>query len=826
MDAQDFLAAGHAADWDDDRQPVLGSLPVTNGTNGHDYIVGGSASEVIDGGKGRDYLIGNDGDDILLGGEKKDILVGTWGEDQLYGGAGDDLIFGVRDSTFALGGSGDDQIHGTQADDALDGGSGDDTIYGEAGEDLLIGSSGNDKIYAGAGADIVFGDTPDEADDFGDDFDDLIEAGSGDDFVYGGQGNDEIQGEDGNDIIFGGTDDGCLTLTNGVNVFSFMTNPDAGYSESVIWSTGTGGRTGPITMNEPSLPSVSTNNSWGGELTTTFDGQSYTGFCSQLYQGFKIGSAITYTVGNLADVLSSDPEIAAAQASLLIQLFEAVGKTAEDIVVLLNADEQHTVGVFGDIAALDTNAKAAAFQMLVWEILHDYEGTEASFGIATGELIYSSPNAAVTAALNDFIATFDFGEASVATEFAIDEVCVGDNLWGNTGDDTFLFRAGDGVDMIWDFQPGSDSIVVTDYADIADVQVVTDVDNPGRSNGPSFDNGSHEKLMIIIDAGTGQSGGDAIIFQDFPGRDSNEVVLRFVDDAGATVKQYTAAELWAETAYNPARADTIGDLEDLAPAGVDPTSYTNVQTEPEWGQYLGTEADDFLAGTNQADRMLGFGGDDMIAGGKGDDNIQGFGGEDIIVGGRGHDIILGGDDDDTIDGDEGNDHLYGEGGDDVINGGVGKDTIGGGDGNDVIDGGAAADILVGHSGDDTLIGGDANDRLYGHSGMDTIIGGAGNDAMAGGSEADTFVFGPASGRDTITDFQVGLDRLDFSAYGLDAVTVQNALDNPYSDTSLTGINIRQTEDWGGHAIIEVGGDKLTLNWTDIGGEDYADVFIL
>lgn len=78
-------------------------------------------------------------------------------------------------------------------------------------------------------------------------------------------------------------------------------------------------------------------------------------------------------------------------------------------------------------------------------------------------------------------------------------------------------------------------------------------------------------------------------------------------------------------------------------------------------------------------------------------------------------------------------------------------------GSGIVNGTAGPDIIVGQGGNDTLIGGAGNDTLYGGAGDDTLTGGAGR---------DVFVLDNAqSGYDTITDFQVGKDRLNVSQLG-------------------------------------------------------------
>jgi serralysin len=91
---------------------------------------------------------------------------------------------------------------------------------------------------------------------------------------------------------------------------------------------------------------------------------------------------------------------------------------------------------------------------------------------------------------------------------------------------------------------------------------------------------------------------------------------------------------------------------------------------------------------------------------------------------------------------------------------------------------AEGDRLTGDSGNNVIDGRGGNDVLAGNEGNDTLIGGAGLDTMTGGADADTFVFhtrqGPFGGfglddRDVITDFQVGVDVLEFTGNGINSL---------------------------------------------------------
>lgn len=80
-------------------------------------------------------------------------------------------------------------------------------------------------------------------------------------------------------------------------------------------------------------------------------------------------------------------------------------------------------------------------------------------------------------------------------------------------------------------------------------------------------------------------------------------------------------------------------------------------------------------------------------------------------------------------------------------------------------GGNGADTLTGGDGADLLIGGAGNDFLNGGQGSDVLMDGVGSDSLQGGAGADLFVMAADGATDRILDFQVGIDRLDLSAWG-------------------------------------------------------------
>ncbi len=71
---------------------------------------------------------------------------------------------------------------------------------------------------------------------------------------------------------------------------------------------------------------------------------------------------------------------------------------------------------------------------------------------------------------------------------------------------------------------------------------------------------------------------------------------------------------------------------------------------------------------------------------------------------------------------------------------------------------------VGTAGDDQVIGSVASESLSGLEGDDIVLDGYGEDSMSGGTGADLFVFVADGQADHVTDFELGVDRLDLSAF--------------------------------------------------------------
>ena len=222
-----------------------------------------------------------------------------------------------------------------------------------------------------------------------------------------------------------------------------------------------------------------------------------------------------------------------------------------------------------------------------------------------------------------------------------------------------------------------------------------------------------------------------------------------------------------------------------------------------------------IIGGNNADTITALDGGNFINAGNGMNTVTSGGGRDTILTGINSDTITAG---------GGNDLIKLRGGTDSVNAGAGVDrlvidysgettnVIGGitggnlktgyvghiadasvniidfqlserftittGSGNDRIATGNGTDVLRGGSGDDVLQAAGGDDQVFGQAGSDTLSGGAGRDTLNGGVGADQFIFGPIvtgsiAGRDTVEDFQSGIDTINISAIDADINTTGN-----------------------------------------------------
>jgi hypothetical protein len=116
--------------------------------------------------------------------------------------------------------------------------------------------------------------------------------------------------------------------------------------------------------------------------------------------------------------------------------------------------------------------------------------------------------------------------------------------------------------------------------------------------------------------------------------------------------------------------------------------------------------------------------------------------------------------------------------------------------------GGAQDLdLTGSGAGDTLYGNAGNNKISGLDGVDYLNGKTGNDILTGGlGGADTFMFRTGWGKDTVTDFEAGVDTLDLFGW---------------SDIkSFNDLKQHHLSQVGDDLVISAGNDKLILKDMD------------
>lgn len=180
--------------------------------------------------------------------------------------------------------------------------------------------------------------------------------------------------------------------------------------------------------------------------------------------------------------------------------------------------------------------------------------------------------------------------------------------------------------------------------------------------------------------------------------------------------------------------------------------------------------------------------------------------------------------------------VTGGSGDDTLTGSANEDNLAGGDGADTLTGAAGADAITGGAGDDIINGGDGEDLMSGGAGTNTYRFVAGD--LSGVPDASTIF-------DTITDFQAGVDVIDFTAgdlviisgsaaaSGTAAISAEGFATFHADDDSLAerivateaGINASGVAAARQFAVFESGSDSYIFVSDGTDGVDANDVLI-
>jgi len=763
----------------------------------------GNASEMITGTAFADRIDGLGGNDTIRGGDGNDTINGGSGVDYLYGDAGDDIINGDSENDFIYAGDGNDTVRGGLGIDIIFGHAGDDTIYGGADGDVIIGGTGNDTIYGGDGVTVAVVDPlhldvltaldPEPAVAVGP-IDDTINGGSGDDILYGGGGWDSLSGDSGHDILLPGTGGADILGRESVNGGQ---GDDIYIVEYASWFLdGDYTDTGLTTDQLVNKDTFRTGNGIGiDELRFTqtiaadivLGGTNLQGI-AQLFGGIErivIGTGIA----NAADrtgttVINIDASLVGSPG--------APGST-QGLELLGNAASNSFVGtIFDDLldggAGLDTMDGGLGDDTYVLSEVGDIVIEDPLLGGGRDTVVVNfNANYTLGAQFENLTLNGTAGTANInGTGNNLDNVIVGnagnnvllgllgnDTLDGGAGNDSL--NGGAGVDRLTGGL-GSDRFIFSSVADIGNnpllLETITD-----------FVSGTDRIDLTAFDANTVTGGRQSFIYigaADFTAAGQ----LRY---ANGILAGNTNANLLADfqIAINPIPPGSLAQFTPLLVSDIDlgPVVASIASNNGAGVNELNTGANSVHTFTVTLDRAatsaitLNWA---VSSNGLGNAaNTADFGGTfptgtvTIAAGATTGTVSVSVTGDTTAEQNEnfrvtitantplGNLYAIGTSAatstilnDDAapINGTGGNNTLNGTANNDVING----------------LGG--NDTINGNAGNDTITGGTGRDLMTGGAGADIFRYTSTveSGttlntRDTITDFQVGIDIIDVSA---------------------------------------------------------------
>ena len=763
-------------------------------------------------------------------------------------------------------------IYGTPNDDVLNGTSGSDYIYGFEGNDTLLGGAGNDQLYGGSGDDVYNGGTGN----------DVMQDFSGNDtYVWGvGSGQDTVLDSG----AFGEID--TVQVTSGITPTNLLITQDPAsnfgaltlrlaqsddqlviqnynsieqiqFADGTIWDaaaiqahtlqgqTGTAGNdylSGYATNNY--LQGLGGNDTLYGNVGTDAlmggagNDQLYGGSGDDVYNGgtgndvmqdFAGSDTYIFGVGSGQDtVLDSGAfgEIDTVQVTsgvtptnLLITQDWATNPGGLTLR-LAQSDDQLIIQGFNTIEQIQfangTLWDAAAIQARVQQVQTGTAGNEYLSGYAT----------------NNYLQGLG-GDDTLYGNYGIDALMGGagnDQLYGGSGDD--VYNGGTGNDVMQDFS-GNDTYV---WGVGSGQDTVSDWGAFGEIDTVQLTSGVTPTNLFITQDGASSSGLTLRLAQS----DDQLILSNF-----NSIEQIQFAD---------------GTLWDAAA----------IQARLQQSQ-TGTEGNDYLWGSAEANYLQGLGGDDNLYGNEGDDVLIGGAGDDFLDGGLGNDVY---------DGGAGTDYMNDfQGGSDTYRWGTGsgQDTVADFDftpGNidtvEVASGVAPSDVTITrdlgvnataitlrlnatgdaltlqnwfdpngqieqiHFADGTvwdapavlarlqssLTGTEGNDNLFGSELADTISGLGGNDSLQGQAGNDTLLGGAG---DDFLDGGLGNDVLDggtgadtmYGEVGDDTYLVDNASDLVYeftgggNDTVLASVNVALFNDAEVERVVLTGSNSIT-----------------
>lgn len=806
------------------------------GTSASETLDGDSTSNTFDGGAGDDLLRGALGSDVYLysAGDGSDTISDVSslaGFDSLHftdlnssdlsfsrSGTSDDLVvtvistgdlitidrqfhkdYGLEAIVFQDGTSWGESEIAWAAMPVLSGTSVGETLTGTALDERIEGGLGDDTMNGGAGSDVYnysFGDGADTIDEgnYFSDIDRLSLDGAilPSDVVLTRSTSDKddvtISFASGAGSIF--LDDQFRAGAYGVEEISF--------SDGTVWDE--------ITLRSEYLTRAVTA---GNDTIEAFETDDVLtgGLGDDTLKGAAGSDVYHYAASDGADTvydngIASDTDRLVFGAGLVssdVQL--TLGSDKDDLIISFSG---HTGSVVLDDQFTSTRHGVEEFAFadgVVWsdeEIAAEYLRRQTTTG-------------------DDIIKGFDGSDT-------LDGGKGNDGVEGGVGSDLYVYRKGDGNDVLYDSGSASDVDTLQLIGLNPDDVTVSRVSTTTRD------------ILITV-----HSTGETILLDD---------QLRTTRH-GIEQLEFADGTIWDRSVIETQSLAFVSTTGSGSANVIDGDVQNNI--------LLGLAGNDTLNGLDGNDRLFGGEGDDTLTGGLGEDLLRGGAGADLLQGGEGADTYIYGigDGADTIDdfgSPSGADQLVF--GADILAGDVSIErdpasvwdmilNLGNGDSVTVLghfgdatqaveevrfengtswtwedtrqlyfeqNNTSGNDIVEGFFIDDVISTGAGNDTIYGWHGDDIITGGTGDDQLEGMDGSDTYIFNLGDGKDTIhewSDPAIGGDKVLFGAGITAAMVTASRSPNDFHSLLLD---------------IGVGGDSIEVTGQFYDGWETVETF--